>query len=127
MKSTRPSLGEEIKHLRQERALSQEELAHELGVSVRTVARWESGESFPRNRGQKAKLAGLAAGTAAASSLPIALGTARMGAVGVLGGLLGPAGLALGSAVMLAKLLRDTADRLEQEANEPSADDDTED
>lgn len=36
-----------IRELRQERALSQEALARLVGVSVRTIVRWESGVSRP--------------------------------------------------------------------------------
>jgi DNA-binding transcriptional regulator YiaG len=36
-----------IRELREARALSQEALARLVGVSVRTVARWESGISQP--------------------------------------------------------------------------------
>ena len=36
-----------VKEVRQKRALSQEEFARQLGVSVRTVARWEGGLSEP--------------------------------------------------------------------------------
>jgi DNA-binding transcriptional regulator YiaG len=38
---------DEIRSLRLEHALSQEALAKRLGVSVRTVARWEGGVSRP--------------------------------------------------------------------------------
>lgn len=37
----------EIKGLRKELGLSQEQLAREIGVSLRSVARWESGEGKP--------------------------------------------------------------------------------
>lgn len=37
----------EIKRLREEIGLSQEQLAREIGVSLRSVARWESGEGKP--------------------------------------------------------------------------------
>jgi len=36
-----------VKTLREEQQLSQEGLARKLGVSVRTVARWEGGHSQP--------------------------------------------------------------------------------
>lgn len=36
-----------IRELRQNFLLSQEALARKLGVAVRTVARWESGDSKP--------------------------------------------------------------------------------
>ena len=39
--------GIEIRTLREEAVLSQEALARNLGVAVRTVARWESGNSKP--------------------------------------------------------------------------------
>ena len=39
--------GTQIRTLREEAVLSQEALARNLGVAVRTVARWESGNSKP--------------------------------------------------------------------------------
>ena len=39
--------GTQIRTLREEAVLSQEALARSLGVAVRTVARWESGNSKP--------------------------------------------------------------------------------
>lgn len=41
------SLQKQLKTLRQRRAISQEELARLIGVSVRTVVRWEQGYSQP--------------------------------------------------------------------------------
>jgi DNA-binding transcriptional regulator YiaG len=41
------SMGEHVKRLREGQSLSQEALARLIGVSVRTVVRWESGESRP--------------------------------------------------------------------------------
>ncbi|GCE46283.1 DNA (cytosine-5)-methyltransferase 1 [Thermosporothrix hazakensis] len=40
---------EEIRALRQERGQTQAKFAEELGVSPRTVMRWENGESRPRS------------------------------------------------------------------------------
>jgi putative transcriptional regulator len=37
----------ELRKIREDKALSQESFARLLGVSVRTVARWESGMSRP--------------------------------------------------------------------------------
>jgi transcriptional regulator with XRE-family HTH domain len=42
--------GEQIKEARERRQLTQQELADELGVSLRTVGSWERGESVPRSR-----------------------------------------------------------------------------
>jgi transcriptional regulator with XRE-family HTH domain len=42
--------GERIKEARERRQLTQQELADELGVSLRTVGSWERGESVPRSR-----------------------------------------------------------------------------
>jgi len=42
--------GEQIKEQRERRHLTQQELADELGVSLRTVGSWERGESVPRSR-----------------------------------------------------------------------------
>jgi len=44
---------DEILHLRQNMGISQEALAREVGVSWRTVARWESGESKPSQLAHK--------------------------------------------------------------------------
>jgi DNA-binding transcriptional regulator YiaG len=41
------STGQQVKKLREGQSLSQEALARLLGVSVRTVARWENGDSKP--------------------------------------------------------------------------------
>ena len=40
-------IGENIKRLRRERELTQEQLADELGVSFQAVSRWEQGQSYP--------------------------------------------------------------------------------
>jgi len=41
---------EQIKSARERRRMTQQELADEVGVSLRTVGSWERGESVPRNR-----------------------------------------------------------------------------
>jgi len=41
---------EQIKSARERRQMTQQELADEVGVSLRTVGSWERGESIPRNR-----------------------------------------------------------------------------
>lgn len=38
-------IGENIKRLRRERDLTQEELAEQLGVSFQSISRWETGVS----------------------------------------------------------------------------------
>ena len=43
----------DLKTYRDKRGLSQEALAHQLGVSVRTVARWESGKFNPSRLAEK--------------------------------------------------------------------------
>lgn len=43
----------DIKQIRIEMGLSQEEFAHKLGVSVRTVSRWETRETKPSRMAQK--------------------------------------------------------------------------
>ena len=40
-------MGGLLKQLRKERIMTQEQLAEEFGVSVRTVSRWETGSSMP--------------------------------------------------------------------------------
>lgn len=42
--------GEEIKEARERLHLTQQELATQVGVSMRTVGNWERGESVPRSR-----------------------------------------------------------------------------
>jgi transcriptional regulator with XRE-family HTH domain len=42
--------GEQIRAARERLRMTQQELAEELGVSLRTVSNWERGESVPRNR-----------------------------------------------------------------------------
>ncbi len=44
----------DIKAIRLKRGLTQEELAHKLGVSWGTIARWESGKSKPSKLAQRA-------------------------------------------------------------------------
>jgi len=44
----------DIKALRSKLALTQEELAHKLGVSWGTIARWESGQGKPSKLAQRA-------------------------------------------------------------------------
>jgi DNA-binding transcriptional regulator YiaG len=39
--------GEEIREFRSKMAMTQEELAHQLGVTVSTVNRWENGHTKP--------------------------------------------------------------------------------
>lgn len=39
-----------IKELRRTKGISQDELAHVLGVTQQTVAKWESGRTYPRAR-----------------------------------------------------------------------------
>ena len=47
------NLSEKIKQIRQQRFLSQEAFAKELGVSFATVNRWESGKSKPTYKTMK--------------------------------------------------------------------------
>ncbi|MDJ0319791.1 helix-turn-helix domain-containing protein [Pseudarthrobacter sp. PS3-L1] len=42
--------GEQIRSAREASGLTQQELAKQLGVTLRTVGNWERGESVPRNR-----------------------------------------------------------------------------
>jgi len=44
---------EKVKDVRQQLKLSQEELAHALGVSFATVNRWENGKSAPSKLAQR--------------------------------------------------------------------------
>lgn len=57
-----------LKALRRARSLSQEALARELGVSVRTVARWERGESSPSPLARE-RIAVMAAGEEESSTV----------------------------------------------------------
>ena len=40
-------LGENIKRLRRERNLTQEEMAGHLGISFQSISKWERGEGYP--------------------------------------------------------------------------------
>ena len=40
-------VGAFLKHLRKEKGITQEKLSEELGVSGRTISRWETGENMP--------------------------------------------------------------------------------
>lgn len=48
------SFAEQVKHVRSELKLSQEDLAHELGVSFATINRWENGNYNPSRLAKKA-------------------------------------------------------------------------
>ena len=41
------NFAETVKEVRRQLGLSQEELAHELGVSFSTINRWENGKTVP--------------------------------------------------------------------------------
>ena len=45
--TVRTMTGPEVKTLRQNLGMTQEDLAHELGVTVSTVNRWENGHTRP--------------------------------------------------------------------------------
>lgn len=47
MDNENPSLSTLVKEIRQQLALSQEDLARRLNVSYATVNRWENGQSMP--------------------------------------------------------------------------------
>ena len=49
--------GEKVKALRKEKKLSQPELAKLVGVSVRTIAAYEEGSTYPRNHAVYDKIA----------------------------------------------------------------------
>ena len=40
-------LGENLRNLRKDRGITQEELAYTLGVSFQAISKWERGESYP--------------------------------------------------------------------------------
>jgi DNA-binding transcriptional regulator YiaG len=48
---------EEVQQIRKELKLTQQELAHELGVAVSTINRWENGKSQPGRMACKLLLA----------------------------------------------------------------------
>ena len=47
MNTTKPSFSELVTVMRQQLAISQEDLARQLGVSYATVNRWENGHAKP--------------------------------------------------------------------------------
>jgi len=47
MKAARADFPASVKRVREHLSLSQEDLAHELGVSFSTVNRWENGKTQP--------------------------------------------------------------------------------
>lgn len=51
------SFGKKVRELREIKGLTQEELANKIGVSLKTISRYESGESKPRYRKVYDKLA----------------------------------------------------------------------
>ena len=61
---TRPPLNELIWEIRNAMTLTQELFAQRLGVTTRTIARWEEGDSTPRSRAHKVALALAAEATA---------------------------------------------------------------
>ena len=48
------SFSEKVKYVREKLELSQEDLAHELGVSFATINRWENGSYNPSRLAKKA-------------------------------------------------------------------------
>ena len=53
------TFAEKLRSLRRENGLSQEALAKELGITRRTLARYEAGDCYPRYREVYEKLASL--------------------------------------------------------------------
>lgn len=51
------TFGEKVKSLRKKHGLSQPELAQAIGVSVRTIASYEAGRSYPKVRDMYDRLA----------------------------------------------------------------------
>ncbi|MBW2299228.1 MAG: transcriptional regulator [Deltaproteobacteria bacterium] len=47
MADNSPTFPELVKEVRRQLGISQEELAHELGVSFATINRWENGKTTP--------------------------------------------------------------------------------
>lgn len=47
------NFAEKVKYVRTTLRLSQEDLAHELGVSFATINRWENGNYYPSKLAQK--------------------------------------------------------------------------
>ena len=41
------SFGENLKNIRKQRSITQEELAEALGVSRQAISKWESGNGYP--------------------------------------------------------------------------------
>lgn len=49
MPTSRPLTGEQIRRAREAQRLTQQQLAAELGVGLRTIGRWERDEAVPRS------------------------------------------------------------------------------
>ena len=100
-------LPEALRGVREELGLTQEQWAARLGVSVRTVSRWEQGEAEPRGAALRAALAHEARSTEAGQELPKLLGAPGLAAAGA--ALAGSIGAAVGA--LLAKSAGRESDR----------------
>lgn len=96
------SFAEEIKQAREALQLTQDQWAKRLGVSTRTISRWESGEVEPNTAAQKATVAQAIHAAGMADSFPTLTGLAAgMMFPAVLPGF-GVAGLVAAAAVAAA-------------------------
>lgn len=122
------SLAEVLRRARDESGMTQEQWAAHLGVAVRTVSRWEQGESIPRGAAKQAILSASSGETLRqlaghlAPSVAAGLGAAAVGVVvgGPLGAALGYLGGAVGASLLARRgksleveaAFRDAADNL---------------
>jgi transcriptional regulator with XRE-family HTH domain len=102
------SFAQEIKQAREALRLTQEQWAKRLGVSTRTISRWESGEVEPNTAAQKATVTQAIHAAGLAGTFPTLAGLAAAGVVGMmLPGLAAPgfgvAGLVASAAAAAAR------------------------
>jgi DNA-binding XRE family transcriptional regulator len=86
------SFAEEIKQAREALHLTQDQWAKRLGVSTRTISRWESGDVEPSTAAQKATVAQAIHAAGLAGNFPTLSNLAAAGFVGMLpaaGGMVG--------------------------------------
>ncbi|MEZ4325187.1 MAG: helix-turn-helix domain-containing protein [Polyangiales bacterium] len=90
------TFADEIKLARESLQLTQDQWAKRLGVSTRTISRWEAGEAEPNTAAQKATVAQAIHAAGLSGTVPglANLAVGMVGAPGVVGALVGAAAMA---------------------------------